>query len=74
MPQTPSIPEKPDRKVQRSAARFVTNDFSYNSSVSSMFAQPKWPVTRKPDPPFLAPPGPNISKYLDPPDNIFQFC
>ena len=33
-----------------------------------------WPVTRKPDPPFLVPPGPNISKYLDPPDNLFQFC
>ena len=32
------------------------------------------PVTRKPDPPFLVPPGPNISKYLDPPDYLFQFC
>ena len=34
----------------------------------------KCSVTRKMDPPFLVPPGPNISKYLDPPDNLFQFC
>ena len=32
------------------------------------------PVTRNLDPPFLIPPVPNISKYLDPPDNLFQFC
>ena len=25
----------------------------------------------KMDPPYLVPPGPNISKYLDHPDNIF---
>ena len=31
-------------KVQRNAARFVTNNFSYNSSVSSMLAQLKWPL------------------------------
>ena len=31
------------------------------------------PVTRKVYPPFLVP-GPNISKYLDPPDSLFQFC
>ena len=35
---------------------------------------PTCPVTRKMDPPFLVPPGPNILKYLDPPDNLFQFC
>ena len=31
------------------------------------------PVTRKPDPPFLVPPGPNISKYLDPRIIYFNF-
>ena len=31
------------------------------------------PVTRKVDPHFLFPPGPNISKYLDPWDSLFQF-
>ena len=24
--------------------------------------------------PIFGSPGPNISKYLDPPDNLFQFC
>ena len=32
------------------------------------------PVTRKQDPPFLVPPGPNISKYLDPPVIYFNFA
>ena len=31
-------------KVQRSAARFVTNDFSYCGSVTSMFINLKWPL------------------------------
>ena len=31
-------------KVQRSAARFVTNDFSYYSSITSMLANLKWPL------------------------------
>ena len=31
-------------KVQRSAARFVTNDFSYYSSVSNMLDHLKWPL------------------------------
>ena len=26
------------------------------------------------DPPYLVPPGPNILKYLDPPDNLFQLA
>ena len=30
-------------------------------------------VTRKMDPPFLVPPGPNISKYLDPRIIYFNF-
>ena len=30
-------------KIQRSAARFVTNDFSYHSSVTSMLTHLKWP-------------------------------
>ena len=29
---------------------------------------------KKIGPPIFDPPGPNISKYLDPPDNLFQFC
>ena len=45
---------------------------SYN--VITVIQAPLGPVTRKPDPPILVPPGPNISKYLDPPDNLFQFC
>ena len=31
-------------KVQRSVARFVTNDFSYYSSVSNMLDHLKWPL------------------------------
>ena len=31
-----------------------------------------WPVTKNLIPPDLVPPGPNISKYLDPPELIFQ--
>ena len=31
-------------KVQRSAARFVTGDFSYRSSVTNMLIQLKWPL------------------------------
>ena len=31
-------------------------------------------VTRKPDPPFLVSPGPNISKYLDPRIIYFNFA
>ena len=31
-------------KVQCSAAHFVTNDFSYLSSVTSMLAQLRWPL------------------------------
>lgn len=30
------------------------------------------PVTKKMDPPKMDPPSPNISKYLDPPELIFQ--
>ena len=30
------------------------------------------PVTTNLDPPFFVPPGPHISKYLDPPVRIFQ--
>ena len=41
---TPSIPDTPNRKVQRSAARFVTNNFSYHSSVTSMLAYLRWPL------------------------------
>ena len=40
-------------KVQCSAARFVTNDFSYYSSVSTMLDHLKWPC------PYL-----NSKKYL----------
>ena len=31
-------------KIQRSAARFVTDDFPYRSSVTNMFIQLKWPL------------------------------
>ena len=31
-----------------------------------------YPVTTNLDPPFFVPPGPYISKYLDPPALIFQ--
>ena len=31
-------------KVQRSASRFVTNDFSYHSSVTSMLVCIRWPL------------------------------
>ena len=31
-------------KVQHSAARFVKNDFSYHSSVTTMFKHLKWPL------------------------------
>ena len=34
-------------KVQRSAARFVTNDFCYSSSVSNMLTQLKWPLLQQ---------------------------
>ena len=32
-----------------------------------------WPVTLKVDPSYLVPPGPNISKYLDPRIIYFNF-
>ena len=44
---TPSISETPIRKVQRSAARFVTGDFSYRSSVTNMLIQLKWPLLKQ---------------------------
>ena len=31
-------------KVQRSATRFVTNNFSYHSSVTSMLVHLRWPL------------------------------
>ena len=34
-------------KVQHSAARFVTNDFSYHSSVTSMLTHLKWPSLKQ---------------------------
>ena len=41
---TPSISETPNRKVQRSAAHFVKNDFSYHSNVTTMLKHLKWPL------------------------------
>ena len=35
------------KKVQRSAACFVTNDFHYCSSVSNMLAQLQWPLLQQ---------------------------
>ena len=31
-----------------------------------------WSVTKKMDPPEIVPPGPNTSKYLDPPVQLLQ--
>ena len=39
-----SHPKHQIEKVQRSAARFVTGDFSYRSSVTNMLIQLKWPL------------------------------
>ena len=44
MPQSPISDTSIIEKVQRSAARFDTNDFSHRSCVTSMLIDLKWPL------------------------------
>ena len=45
--------------------------YPFDSWNKNIFNITCWSVTRKPDPPFLVPPGPNISRYLDPSEQKF---